>query len=82
METITINQQLDKLFAEWQKELQYNEAYKFTRDGLVYKYNPKWAVVSEKETFAGEEPDMIIDQTWKSASRRVAFILKDKSDGT
>ena len=82
METITINQQLDKLFAEWQKELQYNEAYKFTRDGLVYKYNPTWAVVSEKETFAGEEPDMIIDQTWKSASRRVAFILKDKSDGT
>lgn len=79
----TINQQLDKLFREW--KLRYpnsEELKKFVSDGLMYKYNPKWEILEEENTLSGSEADISVEGLWRKAPIRVAFILKDKSDGT
>ena len=40
---MTINQQLDGLFRDWNEALGTYDGYepdKYTRDGLIYKYKP------------------------------------------
>ena len=48
---MTINQQLDGLFRDWNEALGTYDGYepdKYTRDGLIYKYKPEWGF--EKNT--------------------------------
>ena len=75
----TINQQLNDLFEKWKDERKYNPAF-FVSDGLVYKYNKKWAIEKESDTIVGSIADVFIDELWKSSPLRVTFLLKDTPD--
>ena len=61
----TINQQLDKLFNDWENKLPEDIKEKFCRDGLMLRPS-------------GDD----VNALWENASRRVVFLLKDKSDNS
>lgn len=75
----TINQQLNALFEKWKDERKYDSAF-FVSDGLVYKYNKKWAIEKESDSVVGSVADVFIDELWKFSSLRIAFLLKDTPD--
>ena len=75
----TINQQLNALFEKWKDERKYDSAF-FVSDGLVYKYNKKWAIEKESDSVVGSVADIFIDELWKFSSLRIAFLLKDTPD--
>ncbi|MBQ4508298.1 MAG: hypothetical protein II970_05335 [Paludibacteraceae bacterium] len=79
----TINQQLDGLFRDWDKALRTYVGYEpdnFTRDGLIYKYKPKWGFEKEYPTLAGTDTDLLVNGLWNKSSIKIVFLLKDKPD--
>lgn len=79
----TINQQLDRLFRDWNNALTNYDGYepdKYTRDGLIYKYKPEWGFRKEHPTLAGTDTDLLVDGLWKISPIKVVFLLKDKPD--
>ena len=58
------NRQLDALFIQWMEALSGEQRKLFCKDGLLVK--------------AGKPLDFV-DEKWKNAPRRVAFLLKDKN---
>lgn len=79
----TINQQLDELFKDWNDALRKYDGYepdKYTRDGLMYKYKPKWGFEKEYPTLAGTDTDLLVEGLWNKSPIKVVFLLKDKPD--
>lgn len=80
---MTINQQLDGLFRDWNEALGTYDGYepdKYTRDGLIYKYKPEWGFEKEYPTLAGTDADLLVDGLWNKSTIKIVFLLKDKPD--
>ena len=78
---MTINQQLDGLFRDWNEALGTYDGYepdKYTRDGLIYKYKPEWGFEKEYPTLAGTDADLLVDGLWNKSTIKIVFLLKDK----
>jgi hypothetical protein len=68
MKQLTLNQQLDKLFKEWNKKsIENGDSVFFVKDGIPYKPNAK------EEGYECE--------IWNKIDKKVLFLLKDQNQG-